>query len=98
MGVHPDRVTDAEFRALYEREHAGQVRRAALLLGSSEQAHDVVHDAMVELYARWDTIVQPGAYLNRVVLNRCRDATRRAPRAAAVVGALGGSGSVAAAR
>ena len=70
MGVHPDRVTDAEFRALYEREHAGQVRRAALLLGSSELAHDVVHDAMVELYARWDTIVQPGAYLNRVVLKR----------------------------
>jgi RNA polymerase sigma factor (sigma-70 family) len=78
VGVHPDRVVDAEFRALYEREHARQVRRAALLLRSTEQAHDVVHDAMVELYSRWDKIVQPGAYLNRVVLNRCRDATRRA--------------------
>ena len=78
MGVHPGRVIDAEFRALYEREHAGQVRRAALLLRSTEQAHDVVHDAMVELYSRWDTIEQPGAYLNRVVVNRCRDATRRA--------------------
>jgi len=78
VGVDPDRVVDAEFRALYEREHAMQVRRAALLLGSSERAHDVVHDAMVEMYARWDSIVQPGAYLNRAVINRCRDAIRRA--------------------
>ena len=78
MGVHPGRVMDAEFRALYEREHAGQVRRATLLLGSTELAHDVVQDAMAEVYARWETIAQPGAYLNRVVLNRCRDATRRA--------------------
>jgi RNA polymerase sigma factor (sigma-70 family) len=78
VSVQPDGVIDAAFRALYEREHAGQVRRAALLLGSTEQAQDVVHDAMVELYSRWDTIVQPGAYLNRAVLNRCRDAARRA--------------------
>jgi DNA-directed RNA polymerase specialized sigma24 family protein len=78
VGVSADRAVDVEFRALYEREHAGQVRRAALLLGSTEQAHDVVHDAMAELYSRWDTIAQPGAYLNRAVLNRCRDATRRA--------------------
>ncbi len=77
MGVQPDGAVEAAFRALYEREHAGQVRRAALLLGSPEQAQDVVHDAMVELYSRWDTIGQPGAYLNRAVLNRCRDAKRR---------------------
>jgi RNA polymerase sigma factor (sigma-70 family) len=75
--VDQDRVIDDDFRALYEREHAGQVRRAALLLRSIEQAHDVVHDAMAELYSRWDTIAQPGAYLNRAVLNRCRDASRR---------------------
>lgn len=78
MGDHPEAVVDAQFRDLYEREHAAQVRRAALMLGSTEQAHDVVHDAMVELYSRWETIVEPGAFLNRVVLNRCRDATRRA--------------------
>ncbi len=77
MGVQPDGVMEAAFRALYEREHEGQVRRAALLLRSTEQAQDVVHDAMVELYSRWDTIVEPGAYLNTAVLNRCRDAMRR---------------------
>ena len=36
----------------------GQVRRAALLLRLTEQAQDVVHDAMVELDSWWDTIVQ----------------------------------------
>lgn len=77
VGVRPDGVVEAAFRALYEREHEGQVRRAALLLGSAEQAQDLVHDAMVELYSRWDTIVEPGAYLNTAVLNRCRDAMRR---------------------
>jgi RNA polymerase sigma factor (sigma-70 family) len=77
VGVQPDGVIEAAFRALYEREHEGQVKRAALLLGSTEQAQDMVHDAMVELYSRWDTIVQPGAYLNTAVLNRCRDAMRR---------------------
>lgn len=78
IGSHPGRVIDDDFRALYEREHSAQVRRAALMLRSTEQAHDVVHDAMAELYSRWATIAQPGAYLNRAVLNRCRDATRRA--------------------
>jgi RNA polymerase sigma factor (sigma-70 family) len=78
VSVQPEGVIDAAFRALYEREHAGQLRRAALLLGSTEQAQDVVHDAMVEVYSRWTAIDQPGAYLNRAVLNRCRDAMRRA--------------------
>jgi RNA polymerase sigma factor (sigma-70 family) len=66
------------FTAFYERELAGQVRRAALLIGSVEAAHDVVHDAFVAVYRRWDTVREPGPYLGRVVLNGCRDHARRA--------------------
>jgi RNA polymerase sigma factor (sigma-70 family) len=66
------------FVALYERELGLQVRRAALLVGSQETAHDLVHDAFVELYRRWDAVRDPGPYLGRAVLNRCRDHTRRA--------------------
>jgi RNA polymerase sigma factor (sigma-70 family) len=66
-----------DFVDLYEREHALLVRRAALLLGSVEAAHDVVHDAFVEVYRRWDDLGEPGPYLNRVVVNRCRDHERR---------------------
>lgn len=65
------------FTALYLREVDAQVRRAALLTGSPETAHDLVHDAFVEVYRRWDELREPGPYLGRSVLNRCRDHARR---------------------
>lgn len=68
---------DAEFSRFYEVEHAGQVRRATLLLGSESDAHDVVHAAFVAMFARWERIDQPGPYLSRAVLNGCRDVGRR---------------------
>lgn len=74
------RVIDADdqsFSAFYAREFGLQVRRAALLLGSSEVAHDVVQAAFVGLYRSWGTLEHPGGYLNRSVLNGCRDVTRR---------------------
>jgi DNA-directed RNA polymerase specialized sigma24 family protein len=67
-------VTFGEF---YRRELKGQVRRATLILGSDDAANDVVHDAMVEVYRRWDDLASPGAYVNRAVLNGCRDVGRR---------------------
>jgi RNA polymerase sigma factor (sigma-70 family) len=66
------------FDSFYRRELAGQVRRAALIVGSDELANDIVHDAMVEVYRRWVHLATPGAYLNRAVLNGCREATRKA--------------------
>jgi RNA polymerase sigma factor (sigma-70 family) len=71
---------DVDFTQFYEREHAGQVRRAALLLGSDDAANDVVHDALAAVYQRWSSIDDPGPYLNRAVLNGCRDVGRRAVR------------------
>lgn len=68
---------DLEFTDFYRAEHSAQVRRAILLVGSSETANDVVHDAMTAVYQRWDTIDAPGPYLNRAVLNGCRDVGRR---------------------
>lgn len=65
------------FEAFYELELEMQVRRAALLTGDAELARDLVHDAFVDLYRRWDTVAGPGAYLNTAVLNRCRDHARR---------------------
>jgi len=96
-------LTTAEqesFAAFYALEHASQVRRAALLLGSDNAAHDVVHDAMVEVLLRWTTLELPGGYLNRAVLNGCRDAARRlavrqrAPNRLAFVGSPGGEPEV----
>jgi RNA polymerase sigma factor (sigma-70 family) len=64
------------FADFYRSEVAGQVRRAALLTGSSDVAHDVVHEAFVEIFRRWDHLDHAGPYLNRAVLNRCRDVAR----------------------
>ena len=72
----------ASFSEFYGAELPGQVRRAALMVGSSEVAHDLVHDVFVEIYARWDSIDNPGPYLNRSVLNRCRDVGRSRARRA----------------
>jgi len=65
------------FIAFYGRELRQQVRRATLLAGSPEAGHDLVHDAFVEVYRRWDELREPGPYLSRAVLNQCRDHARR---------------------
>jgi len=67
---------DAEFGEFFDLEAVGQVRRAALLLGSDEQANDVVQEALTRIYERWETLDHPGSYLNTTVLNLCRDIAR----------------------
>lgn len=66
-----------DFDTFYAAEAVGQVRRAALLLGSDDAANDIVHDALTAMYQRWDELEDPGPYLNRAVLNGCRDHARR---------------------
>jgi RNA polymerase sigma factor (sigma-70 family) len=68
------------FADFYRAELAGQVRRAALMTGSAEEGRDLVHDAFVEVFRRWHELDHPGPYLNRAVLNRCRDAARSRQR------------------
>lgn len=68
------------FAEFYAMEHEGQVRRAFLLLGAAASAHDVVADAFLAVYRRWDSIESPGPYLNRCVLNGCRDWANRRVR------------------
>lgn len=70
------------FSDFYRAEVDGQVRRAALLTGSTEHANDIAHDAFTEVFRRWEQLDQPGAYLNRAVLNRCRDLARTRTRRA----------------
>ena len=76
------------FDDFYRSELDRQVRRAYLLTGSAELADDIVHDAMVGMYRRWSEIDQPAAYLNRAVLNGCRDAGRRAARQRRLIGRI----------
>ncbi len=68
------------FSRFYQAEHDGQVRRAYLLLNDAAAAHDVVAEAFTSVYQRFDSILEPGPYLNRCVLNGCRDWARRSNR------------------
>jgi RNA polymerase sigma factor (sigma-70 family) len=76
------------FAEFYEAQLDRQVRRAFLMVGSNELANDIVHDAMVEVYRRWDDVERPAAYLNRSVLNGCRDAGRRSATQRRMLGRL----------
>ena len=62
---------------LYRREYAPMVRLAHLITGSNEAAEDLVQDPFVRLYWSWERVDEPGAYLRRIVVNRCNSWHRR---------------------
>ena len=65
------------FEQLYAERHAPMVRLARLLVGSVEEAEELVQDAFVRVHARYDTVEEPAAYLRTAVVNACRNRTRR---------------------
>lgn len=73
--------TDGEvwLRDLYDTHWSGMVRLASLLLGSSDQAEEVVQDGFVAVHQRRDqfeNMGHAGAYLRMTVVNRCRSVHR----------------------
>jgi RNA polymerase sigma-70 factor (sigma-E family) len=69
--------------ALYEAHALGLVRLAVLMTGDQGSAEDIVQDAFLGLYRRWDHLTDlpnPLAYLRASVLNGCRTALRRRSR------------------
>lgn len=77
-----DEVTVETVDGLYQSRYDAELRRATLLVGSSAVAQDVVAEAFCDVIRRWDQIREPAAYLNRVVLNGCRQAGKRRRREA----------------
>lgn len=73
---------DAEFDELYRTEHLPMVRLGYLLTGNRDAAAEIVHDAFLRTYERWDRVDNPGGYLRTVVVNRCNDHHRRRIRRA----------------
>ncbi len=69
--------------ALYEAHALGLVRLAVVITGDQGSAEDIVQDAFLGLYRRWDRLTDlphPLAYLRASVLNGCRTALRRRSR------------------
>ena len=72
---------------LYAGHALGLVRLAVLLVGDRASAEDVVQDAFLGLYRRWDRLPDtsaPLAYVRTSVVNGCRTALRRRSRASQV--------------
>jgi RNA polymerase sigma-70 factor (sigma-E family) len=65
------------FEALYVSHYQGMVRFAHLLTGSKGSAEEVVQDAFVALYRRFDRVDNPAGYLRVSVVNGCRSLARR---------------------
>jgi DNA-directed RNA polymerase specialized sigma24 family protein len=62
---------------VYGRQFGAMVQLAYVTTGSVPIAEDLTQDAFLELYRRWDTVVDPPAYLRRAVLSRCTSWVRR---------------------
>jgi RNA polymerase sigma-70 factor (sigma-E family) len=73
----------AAVTALYREHGLGLIRLAYVSLGSRAAAEDIVQEAFLGLYRRWDHLGSPDkapAYLRSSVLNGCRNAGRRSAR------------------
>jgi RNA polymerase sigma-70 factor (sigma-E family) len=89
-GLAPPRTVApaAQVTMLYEAHATGLVRLAMIMLGDQHAAEDVVQDAFLGLYRRWDALADPAralTYVRSSVLNGCRDALRKRSRSARVL-------------
>ena len=76
-------TAEAHVTALYQAHGLSLARLALVMLGDAAAAEDVVQDAFLGLYRRWDRLADPAAaqsYLRTSVLNGCRTALRRRAR------------------
>jgi RNA polymerase sigma factor (sigma-70 family) len=73
----------AAVTTLYAEHALGLVRLAVVMTGDRGAAEDIVQDAFLGLYRRWDSLADTAAplgYLRVSVVNGCRTALRRRSR------------------
>jgi RNA polymerase sigma-70 factor (sigma-E family) len=76
-------TADRQVTALYQAHALSLARLALVMLGDAAAAEDVVQDAFLGLYRRWDSLADSSAapsYLRTSVLNGCRTAIKRRSR------------------
>jgi RNA polymerase sigma-70 factor (sigma-E family) len=65
------------FEDMYRASYPRMLRVAFMLTGSNEVSEDVVQDAFLQLYSRFDQLDDPAPYLYRSVVNGCGQRRRR---------------------
>jgi RNA polymerase sigma-70 factor (sigma-E family) len=81
--TRPSSAVTAAVTALYAEHALGLVRLAVVMTGDRGAAEDIVQDAFLGLYQRWERLPDtsaPLAYVRVSVLNGCRTALRRRSR------------------
>jgi RNA polymerase sigma-70 factor, ECF subfamily len=76
--------TTSSFEEFYRLEHVRLFRALCLVTGSRQEAEDVMQEAFMKVYERWDRVVgmnRPQGFLYRVAMNEFRSRYRRAVRA-----------------
>jgi len=85
-GVSDPSVTPSggEFEAFFEAEHERLLRALFVVTGSAEEADELMQDAFVAVWERWDRVGgmhDPTGYLYRTAMNRFRSRLRAAKAA-----------------
>lgn len=81
----PTAPNAGDFEMFFEAEHERLLRALFVVTGSAEEADDLMQDAFVAVWERWDrvgTMQDPTGYLYRVAMNRFRSKLRAAKTAA----------------
>jgi RNA polymerase sigma factor (sigma-70 family) len=73
----PNTDVASRFEDVYRSSYQRMIRVAFLMTGSNEAAEEIVQDAFVALFQRFETITEPAGYLYRSVVNGCRNRHRR---------------------
>lgn len=68
---------NGSFDEFYRAQYPAAVRLGWLLTRSSSGSEDLVQEAFLEVYRRFDSLTEPQAYLRRTLANRCRSWLRR---------------------
>ena len=71
------------FEAFFGAERVRLFRALYLLTGNTEEAEEVLQEAFIAIWERWDRVgamADPTGYLYRTAMNRWRRATRSARR------------------
>lgn len=85
--VVPDPATEIvgvplTFEELFAAEHAKLFRALYLIVGNSADAEELMQDAFLKVFERFDRIENPAGYLYRSALNATRSRFRRLAMAA----------------
>ncbi len=86
-GVSDPRTTPngGDFEAFFQAEHERLLRALFIVTGSVEEADELMQDAFVAVWERWDRVSgmrNPTGYLYRTAMNRFRSRLRAANAAA----------------